>query len=200
LRKTTEDYREEIRTMFIEKQWLKGYNLAMEFYQTLEQVKNNLRNDLYFCYIYLSIGARRLQKSHLAIEFGEKALKYATNKGEEINASREIANCYVETRNPLEAIRVYNDCIYLCDDLLKEIDVGYIEESYIDTVFEGKADCIHNKGDLLNSHLLIEESIIIYKSLLSRKNANIKALNNKISNAYNNINRIHTQLFTPLAL
>lgn len=198
LQRTIEEYKDRIRTLFIEDQWLKGFNLAIKLYENLKQIDNSSKHDLYFCNIYLSVGARRLGDSKLGIAYGKNAIKYATTKGEEINSHNAIAICYIETKSVLDAIKEYDHCIKICNDWLEVLGEDYSKEKYI--TLECKADSIHNKGDALNDIPMIRESITIYKQLRIMNDDNKQSLNNKIAKAYKNINRIHRELFTPLTL
>lgn len=194
---TIEEYKDRIEVLFIERQWLKGYSSTMDLIQQLDDSQQNFAKDMYFCNTYLSIGSRRLGDNKSAISFGESALKYSTSVNQNLFICNTLANCSREDKDYDKARKYYDINIEICNGLLKDLNEDYlIKERF--SILERKADAIHNKGEMLNDSELIYESISIYKKL-SHENFNKDAMNKNIANAYKNLNRIHSTLFTPIS-
>lgn len=191
-----------METYFIEKKYSEAYDLAKEL---LEYMANNQNEgdsySIYCCYVYASHCSRRLNNIDEAIVYGEKALQYAEKENELIMTYDALASCY-RSKNEIDvANRMYDECIYECNNLIQKFD-GQFTEDIVD-IYKARADAIHNKGDMLGDIKLILESIDLYNHLLKFKDINIKLIQKNIKTAYGNIVEIdsktlHSMATTPI--
>lgn len=190
--------KKKIQKHFLEKEYLKAYDSLLNLLDVAESnAKDFVKNDFFYCYIYMSNCLVELNRLDMAVISANKALSYSVKDYEFLLCYNLSAMCCGELGDIDGAVKIYNDCILECDNWLNGGDIFFKEDK--DKIVVAKADAINNIGDLLQDENIMMEAIVLYCSVLAGVDNDILNITAKINKSYESIcqinpNFIHTSV------
>ena len=190
--KTCREYRDNIRILYKEGLYYEGYELCLQFKSAIENEEIEYTdNDLWACCIYLSIGCEKLGLFNMATYYAKLSLMYARKSAEFFKSKLMLGVCYQRIKKYKKAIETYDSCIQMCDKTIEQLNkVGCTEE--LKPLLECKADCLHNKGEILNDEISLYQAIKIYKALNYDGKIKNEIIQSKIKETYEHIKSLQS--------